>query len=38
MILNTSTFTTKCADEENITEYTIPVNLALGTWDDEPVT
>jgi hypothetical protein len=35
--LDTSTFTTKCADREGITDYTIPVNLVLGTWNDEPV-
>ena len=35
--LDTLTFTTKCADQEVITDYTIPVNLALGTWNDEPV-
>jgi dolichyl-diphosphooligosaccharide--protein glycosyltransferase len=35
--LDTSTFTTKCAETEGSTEYTIPVNLALGTWNNEPV-
>lgn len=35
--LNTSTYTTKCADTEGGTKKEIPVNLALGLWDGKPV-
>ena len=35
--LDTTKFTTKCADEEGGTEKNIPVNLALGTINDIPV-
>jgi hypothetical protein len=35
--LDTLTLTTKCADQEGSLEYYIPVNLALGLWDDEPI-
>lgn len=35
--LDTRTFTTKCAEIEGSTNMTIPVNLALGTWDEKPI-
>ena len=35
--LDTKTYTTKCSDRENSQEKNIPVNLALGTWDSEPL-
>ena len=35
--LDTTTYTTKCADSEGDTIKNIPVNLALGLWNGEPV-
>lgn len=34
--LDLKTFTTKCTDSEISQEKNIPVNLALGTWDESP--
>ena len=35
--LDSSTLTTKCADQEGSLDYYIPVNLALGLWNNEPI-
>ena len=35
--LDTVTYTTKCADREKSNDLTIPVNLALGTWNNKPL-
>jgi dolichyl-diphosphooligosaccharide--protein glycosyltransferase len=35
--LDTKTFTTKCAGDEGSIDMSIPVNLALGTWDKMPL-
>ena len=35
--LDTTAYTTKCADSEGSTIKNIPVNLALGLWNGEPV-
>lgn len=35
--LDAMTLTTKCADQEGSNEKYIPVNLALGLWNEEPV-
>jgi hypothetical protein len=35
--LDETTLTTKCAETEMSTEMKIPVNLAFGTWNEEPI-